>query len=513
MNSALPATDPHRGDVCALLEAGHDRDPRAVAWREDGVDTTYAELLELVQATAGVLRRQGVGPGDRVALLMPNTLAFPAVYYGALWLGAVVVPLNPLSTDRELEYFLTDSQAVLLWSMRGTSAAAEAAQAVGVPHLQSSPADLRDVVADAEPVRERTPRTSEEADAVVIYTSGTTGQSKGARLSHRTVASSAVLTSEALDWLQAGHTVLGVLPFFHVFGMSAALNMPLYTGCRNSVVTRFAPHTALEQVVRDEVRALPAVPTMIGALLRALRSARAKGHDVDLSALRYILSGGAPLPVETLHEAEEEFGVPVREGYGLTESCGPVSFNPMLRPSRPGTVGQPLPGVEFRLVTTDGVEVPAGDTETPGELRIHGPVLMTGYLGEPQADAASFDDEGWLRTGDVATRDEEDYYRIVGRLKDIIIHGGYNVYPREVEEAFYEHPAVTEAAVLGVPDERFGEKVVAYVALQDGPEVEVAELNAFVRERLASYKWPSQVTVMDALPKNTTGKIVKDLLR
>ena len=392
--------------------------------------------------------------------------------------------------------------------------AAAAASTVGVPHVESSPADLRDVVAaaGAEPVTERVLRTPQD-DAVVIYTSGTTGRSKGARLSHRTVWSSAVLTAEALDWLHAEDAVLGILPFFHVFGMSAALNMPLYSGCPISAVTRFAPQTTLEQIARDRVVALPAVPTVIGALLRTLRAARARGGEVDLSALQYLLSGGAPLPVETLREAEAEFGVPLREGYGLSETCGPVAFNPMLRPSRPGTVGQPLSGIQFRLVTTDGVEVPAGDTETPGELRIHGPVLMSGYLGLPEADAAAFDDDGWLRTGDVARRDEEDYYEIVGRLKDIIIRGGYNVYPREVEEAFYEHPAVVEAAVLGVPDERFGEKVVAYVALAPGADVDEAELNAFVRERLASYKWPQPVTVLDALPKNTTGKIVKDLLR
>ncbi|MCV7614042.1 AMP-binding protein [Micrococcus luteus] len=205
-----------------------------------------------------------------------------------------------------------------------------------------------------------------------------------------------------------------------------------------------------------------------------------------IGALRYVLSGGAPLAVETLREAEAEaaFGVPVREAYGLSESCGPVCFNPMDGPSRPGTVGRPLEGVEFRIVTPEGVEVPERDTETPGELRIHRPVVMSGYLGLPEAGAAAFDDDGWLRTGDLARRDEERYYRIVGRLKDINIRNGYNVYPREVEDALYVHPDVAEA-----------------------------EFSAFVRERLLSYKGPQPVTLMDWLPKNGTGKIVKDLLR
>ena len=234
-----------------------------------------------------------------------------------------------------------------------------------------------------------------------------------------------------------------------------------------------------------------------------------------IGALRYVLSGGAPLAVETLREAEAEaaFGVPVREAYGLSESCGPVCFNPMDRPSRPGTVGRPLEGVEFRIVTPEGVEVPERDTETPGELRIHRPVVMSGYLGLPEAGAAAFDDDGWLRTGDLARRDEEGYYRIVGRLKDINIRNGYNVYPREVEDALYVHPDVAEAAVLGVPDGRFGEKTMAYVALQPWSTADEAEFSAFVRERLLSYKGPQPVTLMDSLPKNGTGKIVKDLLR
>ncbi|MDO4240191.1 long-chain fatty acid--CoA ligase [Micrococcus sp.] len=500
------------GHIGELLQRTAGRVPEALAWRQGEERHTFAELLDLVERTAGRLRSMGVSPGDRVALLVPNTIVFPAVFYGTTWLGAVVVPLNPLSTARELEYFLTDSGARVLWSLPGMEAAVQAAAAVGVVHVETAPEDLRETVASADPVREIVPCAPDET-AVVIYTSGTTGRPKGAQLTHTNVRASAMSTVESLTRLEAEDTILAVMPFFHVFGLSVVLNSAVYVGATLSVTSRFAPQESLAQIERDRVTVIPGVPTILGALVSTVRARRAEGRPVDLSSVRFLISGGASLPVETLRAAEEEFGVPLREGFGISEGSGAVSFNPVDRPGRPGTVGLPMEGIEFRLVTSEGVEVPPGDTETTGELRVRGPVVMSGYLGLPEATAAAFDDDGWLRTGDLARRDGEGYYVVVDRLKDVIIRGGYNVYPREVEEVLYEHPAVAEAAVLGAPDGRFGEKVMAYVSLQAGAEVEDGELAAFLRDRLASYKCPQTVTVLDGLPKNSTGKIVKDLLR
>ena len=503
---------PRAGHVAELLHRTAAEVPEALAWRQGEQQVTYAELEDLVRRTAGHLRSLGVGPGDRVALLVPNTLVFPAVFYGTVWLGAVVVPLNPLSTARELEYYLADSDARLLWALPGMDAGAQAAEAVGIPLVTTAPDAVADFVAGAEPVAEMTPRTGDDA-AVVIYTSGTTGRPKGAQLTHTNVRASAISTVESLTRLKREDTIFAVMPFFHVFGLSVVLNSAVYVGATMSVTSRFAPQEALDQIARDRVTVIPGVPTIHGALVSAVRARRAKGEPLDLSAVRFLISGGASLPVETLRAAEETWGVPLREGFGISEGSGAVSFNPVDRPGRPGTVGLPMEGIEFRLVTTEGVEVPEGDTETAGELRMRGDVMMSGYLGLPEATAAAFDDDGWLRTGDLARRDEEGYYVVVDRLKDVIIRGGYNVYPREVEEVLYEHPAVAEAAVVGLPDERFGEKVVAYVSLEAGTSVADGELLEFVRERLAAYKCPQSVTVMDGLPKNTTGKIMKHPLK
>ncbi|MDX2340543.1 long-chain fatty acid--CoA ligase [Micrococcus sp. M4NT] len=500
------------GHIAELLTRTAADVPEKLAWRQGEQELTYAELLDLAQRTAGHLRSMGVGPGDRVALLVPNTLVFPAVFYGTAWLGAVVVPLNPLSTARELEYYLTDSGASLLWTLPGMDAGAQAAAAVGIPLVTTAPDAITAFVADVAPVLEA-PRGEGDDAAVVIYTSGTTGRPKGAQLTHTNVRANAIATVESMTRVRREDTLFAVMPFFHVFGLSVVLNSAIYMGAMMSVTSRFAPQEALDQIVRDRVTVIPGVPTIHGALVSAVRARRAKGQALDVSAVRFLISGGASLPVETLRTAEETWGVPLREGFGISEGSGAVSFNPIDRPGRPGTVGLPMDGVEFRLVTSEGVEVPEGDTETAGELRMRGDVIMSGYLGLPEATAAAFDDDGWLRTGDLARRDEDGYYLVVDRLKDVIIRGGYNVYPREVEEVLYEHPAVAEAAVVGMPDERFGEEVVAYVSLEAGTSVEDGELLEFVRERIAAYKCPQSVTVMDGLPKNTTGKIMKHPLR
>jgi len=465
-----------RGHVAELLSATVARQPDAVALRIGEAGMTYRELDQVTAATAGWLRHRGVGPGDRVAVLLPNVPAFVAVYEALMRLGAVMVPLNPLFTARELEYFLEDSGARMLWAMPGLPAVDEAAGNVDaeVVTLDLEAVGRECAAEGIAPVTEITPRDPDD-DAVLLYTSGTTGRPKGARLTHTNLRSNAMATATGLGRLGPDDVVFAALPMFHVFGLSVVLNGAVFAGSTLSLMPRFEP--------------------------------------ADFSRLRMPLSGGASLPVETLRAAEKLFGVPVLEGYGLSENAGACFFNPVDAPTRPGTVGRPVDGFEFRIVAMDGTGVPEEDLETSGELRIRGEGIMAGYWGRPEDTAAAFDDDGWFRTGDIARRDEAGHVMIVDRLKDVIIRGGMNVYPREVEEVLYEHPDVVEAAVVGVPDERLGEEIAAFVSLAPGSAVTGEQLQAFAAERLARYKQPREVTVLDGLPKNATGKILRRELR
>ena len=465
-----------RGHVAELLSATVARQPDAVALRIGEARMTYRELDQVTAATAGWLRHRGVGPGDRVAVLLPNVPAFVAVYEALMRLGAVMVPLNPLFTARELGYFLEDSGARMLWAMPGLPAVDEVAGNVDVEVVTLDlEAVGRECAAEGiAPVTEITLRDPDD-DAVLLYTSGTTGRPKGARLTHTNLRSNAMATATGLGRLGPDDVVFAALPMFHVFGLSVVLNGAVFAGSTQSPMPRFQP--------------------------------------ADFSRLRMPLSGGASLPVETLRAAEKLFGVPVFEGYGLSENAGACFFNPVDAPTRPGTVGRPVDGFEFRIVAMDGAEVPEEDLATSGELRIRGEGIMAGYWGRPDDTEAAFDEDGWFRTGDIARRDEAGYVMIVDRLKDVIIRGGMNVYPREVEEVLYEHPDVVEAAVVGVPDERLGEEIAAFVSLAPGSAVTGEELQAFAAERLARYKQPREVTVLDGLPKNATGKILRRELR
>ncbi|PLA45398.1 long-chain-fatty-acid--CoA ligase [Micrococcus luteus] len=462
--------------MAELLSATVARQPDAVALRIGEARMTYRELDQVTAATAGWLRHRGVGPGDRVAVLLPNVPAFVVVYEALMRLGAVMVPLNPLFTARELGYFLEDSGARMLWAMPGQPAVDEAAGNVDVEVVTLDlEAVGRECAAEGiAPVTEITPRGPDD-DAVLLYTSGTTGRPKGARLTHTNLRSNAMATATGLGRLGPDDVVFAALPMFHVFGLSVVLNGAVFAGSTLSLMPRFEP--------------------------------------ADFSRLRMPLSGGASLPVETLRAAEKLYGVPVLEGYGLSENAGACFFNPVDAPTRPGTVGRPMDGFEFRIVAMDGIEVPEEDLATSGELRIRGEGIMAGYWGPPEDTAAAFDQDGWFRTGDIARRDEAGYVMIVDRLKDVIIRGGMNVYPREVEEILYEHPDVVEAAVVGVPDERLGEEIAAFVSLAPGSAVTGEELQAFAAERLARYKQPREVTVLDGLPKNATGKILRRELR
>ena len=335
---------------------------------------------------------------------------------------------------------------------------------------------------------------------MILYTSGTTGVPKGAELTHANLLRNAEVTAATLLAAGPGDVVMGCLPLFHSFGLTCGLNAAVLGGACLALLPRFDPGEALEIISREKVTIFEGVPTMYAALLHHPDRGQA-----DVSSLRVCVSGGAALPLEILRGFEDAFGCPILEGYGLSETSPVASFNHPGRPRKPGSIGTPVAGVQMRVVDDAGAEVPQGEV---GEVAIRGHNVMKGYWRDPDATAAAIPD-GWFRTGDLARVDEDGYFYIVDRKKEMIIRGGYNVYPREIEEALYEHPGVAGAAVVGIPHESLGEEVGAAVALKPGASATPEELREFVRERVAAYKYPRQVWLVDQLPKGPTGKILR----
>ena len=477
----------------------------------DDFRLSYEEMEFSVRQLAGWLRSQGVGEGDRVALMLPNVPSFPVIYYATLRLGAVVVPMNPLFRRREIQFYLEDSGARLIVAMPGDDVRA-AAEATGAQVMEIGPRGLsswvhgEDATAPVEEVVER----SGDDTAVILYTSGTTGRPKGAELTHDNLRTNLLATTETLLHLDDSDVVMGCLPLFHVFGMTCGLNTAVATGAALTMIPRFDPAKALEVMARDLVTVFEGVPTMYGAMLAA---AGAMESPPDLSSLRLAVSGGASLPLEVMRRFEETFDAVILEGYGLSETSPVASFNHPDKERKAGSIGTPIRGVEMKLVATDGSDVEPGDTETIGEICIRGENIMKGYWQQPDATAAVVDEEGWFHSGDLARRDGDGYYYIVDRKKDMIIRGGLNVYPREIEELLYEHPAVAEAAVIGVPHAELGEEVAAYVVLKPDASATEDELVEHVRSQVAPYKYPRTVTLIPELPKGATGKILKRELR
>jgi long-chain acyl-CoA synthetase len=458
---------------------------------------TYAELDALAGRTAALLTADAVRPGDRVGLMLPNLVEFPALYYGILRAGAVVVPMNPLLKPREIAHYVRDSGMEILFAYQDVADQARAgAEGTGTAVVPVAPGALEDLLAE-----HRDPAPAAALDgtdlAVILYTSGTTGAPKGAMLTHANLARNAEITARTLMRMTADDIVMGCLPLFHAFGQACAMNAAVSAGARLTLLARFDPAQVLRTIGERRVTIFEGVPTMYAAMLAA-RLEAPEQHDVG--SLRLCASGGASLPVEVLHAFETAFGCAVLEGFGMSETSPVASFNHPDRPRKPGSVGTPIEGVEMCLLDPeDGV----------GELCVRGHNVMAGYWERPAATAETIVD-GWLRTGDLARVDDDGYYYIVDRKKDLIIRGGYNVYPREIEEVLYEHPAVAEAAVIGIPHSALGEEVAAVVALRPGtPAIGAGELRDFVRDRVAPYKYPREVWLVDALPKGPTGKILK----
>ena len=477
-----------------------EQHPDVLACKLDDAAFNYALLDQASARVAAMVKAKGVGAGDRVGIMVPNVPYFPALYYGVLRAGAVVVPLNVLLKGREVGYYLSDAQVGLLFAWHDFLPAAEqgADAGGGVEIVPVKPGEIEGLIFAHEPDEAVAERAGGDT-AVILYTSGTTGRPKGAELTHDNLRRNVEVCVGLFD-MGVGDIIFAGLPLFHSFGQTCTMNAAVHGGGTITLLPRFDPGKALEIIARDRCTIFEGVPTMYGALLN--HPDREK-HDV--SCLRVCVSGGASLPGEVLRGFEEAFGCKVLEGYGLSETSPVASFNQPDRERKIGSIGTPIEGVEMKVVGDDGRELPAGEV---GEIVIRGHNVMKGYWNQPDATAEVMND-GWFATGDMARVDEDGYFFIVDRKKELIIRGGYNVYPREVEEVLYEHPAVREAAVVGVPHAELGEEVGAAVALKDDAAADPDELRAFVKERVAAYKYPREVWFVDELPKGPTGKILK----
>jgi long-chain acyl-CoA synthetase len=478
--------------------------PARSALRFAGATFSYRELDEGSARVAALLAAKGLEPGDRVGIMLPNVPEFALAYYGVLRAGGVVVPMNVLLKEREVGFYLGDSGAKVVFAWHAFAEAAQAGATVaGAECVLVEPSAFGALLAGVEPSLDVVDRGG-DATAVILYTSGTTGTPKGAELTHLNLAQNVEIMCELLS-LHAGDVILGALPLFHSFGQTCGLNAAAARGACLALIPRFDPGEALDIIERESVTIFEGVPTMCGALLNH------PGRDrVDVSSLRVCVSGGASLPVELMRAFEEALGCIILEGYGLSETSPVASFNHPDRRAhaaggrgsgKPGSIGTPVRGVEMKLLDVSDQGV--------GEIAIRGHNVMKGYWNRPEATAEAIDADGWFRTGDLARVDEDGCYFIVDRAKDMIIRGGYNVYPREIEEVLYEHPGVRECAVVGFPHDELGEEVAAAVALKADAAVTPAELRDFVKEQVAAYKYPRVLWLVDELPKGPTGKILK----
>lgn len=485
---------------------------------------TYAQVDAAANQVANLLVSYGIEPGDRVALSCPNLPQFPIVYYGILKTGAVVVPLNVLNKAREVTYYLDDAEVKALFCFEGTEdlpigrfchegvlAAKTPPRMVLMTADPSAESPFEGVPTLTEAVTGMAPafetvQAKETDTAVVLFTSGTTGRPKGAELSHSNQMMNALTCNRLFDTKPGEDTHLVALPLFHTFGATVNLNAGFSQGATLVLLPRFEPKQALDLLIRHEVTLFAAVPTMWWGLLHALEDGAAA--EALARTLTLGISGGAALPLEILKAVKERLGIAIMEGYGLSETSPVACFSLRERP-RPGSIGLPVWGIEAKLIDPadpDWAEVT--EVGEVGELALRGHNIMTGYLGRPE-DTATAIRNGWFRTGDLAKRDEEGFYYIVDRSKDMIVRGGYNVYPREVEEVLISHPEVSLAAVVGVPDEQMGEEIKAFVILEDGATITAQELRAWGKEQMASYKYPREVVLIDAMPMTSTGKILK----
>jgi long-chain acyl-CoA synthetase len=508
------------GDLPAGAAAAHGS--RTAIIDPDGTTVSWSQLEQRVQTIAGGLRDAGVGPGVHVGVMLANGSTFAAVYWGVLRAGGTVVPINPGYTSPERLHIADDAGVAAVvtdieakWPSEVKLLAPSALHGTAIPKAVTgddgaqaaeggSGPDAQAAEGGSGPDAQAAEGGSGSDCAVICYTSGTTGHPKGARLTHANLlANLDDFSNLPLLWVSPDDVLLGLLPFFHVFGLNVVLNAAARHGCTILAVDRFTPRTTAAAMIEHGVTVAYGAPPVFAALAGL-------PVDVVMPRLRAAVSGADALPVSTWTRFRDRWGIEILEGYGLTETAPVLASNAAAAAPRAGTVGVALDGVRIELRDPAGAAVPTGSV---GEIHAAGPNVFDGYHGQPAATAEVLRD-GWFATGDLGSFDADGYLSIVGRLKDMIIVSGFNVYPREVEDVLLEHPAVTDAAVVGVPDERTGEKVRAVVVVRPlATEVTSDELMAHCRERLARYKLPRELQLVAALPRLNTGKVARRLLR
>ncbi|MEM7657118.1 MAG: long-chain fatty acid--CoA ligase [Bacteroidota bacterium] len=511
-------------NLSVILEDSASRYPDKDAFVFMDTHLSFAQVNAAANQIAAGLRAKGIQPGDKVALSCLNLPYFPMAYFGILKAGAAVVPLSVLLKREEIAYHLNDSDAKAYFCFEGTPdlpmategkagfdevTACEHMFVITAKPAAPSPMEgistLGQLMAGQSPAN-ATVRTGAEDTAVIIYTSGTTGRPKGAELTHSNLMLNAVLSVGIAD-ITKDDNLLVVLPLFHIFAMTVLMNAGIYKGATCVLLPRFDAEAVLGLMQKHAISIFAGVPTMYWGLLND------ESTQFDLEGiakqLKICVSGGAALPVKVLEDFEAKFNVPILEGYGMSEGSPVVTFNHQEVGRKPGSVGIPVWGVEVKVVDENDQEVPVGEK---GELIYRGHNVMKGYYKQPEANAITLRN-GWLHSGDVAIKDKDGFFFIVDRTKDMIIRGGLNVYPREVEEIMMKHEAVSIVAVIGTPDDQMGEEILACVVLKDGASVSEADLMAWTKERIAAYKYPRQIQFMDALPTSATGKILKKELR
>ncbi len=501
-------------NLAHFLDVTARKYPEATAAILEDRKLTWQEVAGFAHRVANVLRAKGIGLGDRVAMMIPNTPHFPIIYYGILHAGASVVPVNVLYQHNEIEHYLSDSGAKAFFAFKMFEEEARkaflAAETCKDLIIVSAPTDLEDptvgenftklvMQADGE---FDTVQTMPDDAAVVLYTSGTTGTPKGAELTHFNMFFNAYYACNHILKASPDDVALVTLPLFHSFGQTCLMNASVLSGAAMSMLPRFETEKALETITRDKVTILALVPTMYFFMLNT-----EKWKEYDFSHVRMAVSGGSALPEEVHHRFKERYGITILEGYGLSETSPIASFTG--EELRVGSIGKPIWGVEMRILGDDGNFL--GPDEV-GEIVIRGHNVMKQYLNRPQATRDAIVN-GWFRTGDVGRQDADGFFYIVDRKKDIIIRGGMNIYPREIEEVLYAHPKVLEASVIGIPDPARGEEVKAFVSAIDGETITPEEIKEYLQQRMAKYKWPREVEVLEELPKGPTGKILKRELK
>lgn len=493
-------------NIASFLTNTTLRIPDHPAIRFNGKTITFAEMNSKVDALAIGLSQMGLMPGDFCVIMMPESPDWPIVYYAVAKVGAAVVPVNPIYRQRELEHIFHDSGAT---AFIGHSDYLTEARPVldALPEIKVRIADGEDLPEGFTPLQGlydntgdfQTYPSNSEDPWIVMYTSGTTGLPKGAVLTHFNLMRDAEVIA-AVRYTEPNDVVLSVLPLFHCYGQTHSLNISIYLGLTMLMFEKFDTEKVFAAIEEEESTILYAVPTMVNRLVEA-----AAVTPPRRSGLRFCISGGASLPVEILHRFEKSYKTTIYESYGLTE-CSPTCVeNPFGRPTRPGSIGLPIPPFKARIVDDQDNDVPLGEV---GELLVSGPGVMKEYLNQPEATDTALKG-GWLHTGDLARMDEDGYIYIVDRKKDLIIRGGYNVYPREIEEVLYTIEDVVEAAVIGIPHDDLGEEIAAVIVLRAGSKATSEELRQYVKDRVAPYKYPRVIKIMDELPKTSTGKILK----